>query len=112
MLVLINNNNTRYIDASNYDKVIHIGIIPNKQLADNELIVDRDNHFLIGKTIISMRGMLKNNNPAPTKKHLESIPLDIDQVCLNDSNTNFSNTLDNGRTIHYIGIGNHMELDL
>lgn len=113
MNVIISNNSTKEVYTENYDKVIYLGHTPSRKLKENELVLLQDMYCEYNDTIISINGLNKYKQHVSSKKELQkSYLLKKNQIVSNDRGSNFTQIMETGEEINFVGIGNHLEIKL
>ena len=106
-------------DPSNYDYLYYLGfLLTTRECAENEFCILDKNNFEIEGTnwVISTRG-ISTSKKCPysegTKEYLqECYKKGINQIVLNDRNTNYTYNTLTGEIIQFIGINNHLEIEI
>lgn len=111
MNIIVCNNPSKRIYSENYDQVIYLGYIPEKDLEKNEIIVNNNDKILLNEWIISKYGITASNRISINKIDLQiNYKKSINQIVLNDRDTNFSFVSPTGEKIEFVALDGHLEL--
>lgn len=112
MLIMITNNLKRGEYSHMYDKVFYLGILPEEDLKENEIVIKDDDIYTFENYTISLRGILNTNKkPFSKKELLRDYKKGINQIVLNDCNFSSTREMLKGEKIEFVGINNHRELE-
>jgi len=111
MNIIVCNNPFKRIYSENYDQVIYLGYIPEKDLEKNEVIINNNNKLLLNGWLISKYGIISSNKISLSKIDLQSnYKKSVNQIVLNNRDTNFSFITPTEEKIEFVALNGHLEL--
>lgn len=112
MNIIVSNNPNKEVYSESYDKVIYLGYTPNKDLKENEIVINSPKESItLSEFRISLNGICKGNKVPKDKWDLVTNHIG-NQIVLNDNKSNIYDERPDGSKLYFIGLETHYEIEI